>query len=711
MKRLFPLTAVFCLFLLWGCPKEVKEDPVLTPNQIAYTVGADGGEVTISFKSNQECSVSSDASWLKVATKATKAVSTRNVTLSAQPNTSKDSRTANVTVKGGTLTITVTVTQEGKKDDTPTPPDPPAPEDPDVLQNVGASTYSIPYSGGNFVVKVRSNVNYTYEVGADWITQTKAKTTRDDNITFNVAANTGDARTATVTFNWGSELSFVVTVSQAAYVEIVDEPYMDLSTSDIFAEGEGGNYSIEVNANYEYEVVFGVSWISVVQKGETCVLHIDPNPGEYSRTTQVLFACEDIEKFITVNQVGMDANADPFDIGSNLSARGTANCYVVTKPGEYSFDATYMGNGPDGFIWEDEAAVAQFLWPWKKADVSFIDYGNDGPSQVSVLWDDGGVLTDVSIDNLKVSFTATGKKGSALIAVYDRSNVLLCSWHIWCTDSPKRVRHETLNGTSIELLDRNLGATSVNPADGAATYGYWYQFGRKDPLKLYNGVAWSMYVGQQSMEHSVLHPTLIYKIYGKDTEWFNGSVETITADLWGNPYALHNGADHLYPATMSELRKTIYDPCPPGYMVPPEWTWDSFNMDNCMVSEYGLTFSGPNGDSFYPFAGFGDSGDAYGGDSGWYGYPGYTPNIDPSTGLYHHNCRNVVACWSSGSAYHYDAQYNAVNYHHVNMFFYRQDEEASQNKVMVNENSQAHLDTKYSHIRERCCSVRCMKIQ
>jgi hypothetical protein len=220
-----------------------------------------------------------------------------------------------------------------------------------------------------------------------------------------------------------------------------------------------------------------------------------------------------------------------------------------------------------------------------------------------------------------------------------------------------------------------------------------------------------METGEESMEHSVLHPDVIFKIFGKTTEWFNGSVTTITADLWGNPYAMHNGADHVYQASMSELRKTIYDPCPPGYMVPPEWAWETFSLDDCDVSDYGLTFTEDNGDSFYPFAGFGDSGDMYGGDNGWYGYPGYVPNSDGSK--YHHNMRNVVACWSSASAYHFDPAYNSENYHHAKMFYYRQDEEASDNLVMVNANSPATLFANpiYSHIRQRCCSVRCMRMQ
>ncbi len=712
MKRLlFPLVAALCLFILWGCPKEEKEQPVLTPIQTSYEIGYQGGSVSISFKTNQQYTVkSSDPSWLKVS-QPTKAVTTESVAVTASENSSENSRTANITVTAGTLSATFTVTQAGKPKDPG--PEPPTPEDPDKLENAGQSTFTVYDTGGDITVKVRSNVEYQYNWDADWITTTKAGATRVDELTFHVAANTGAERTATITFTYNNELSFGVTVKQLEYVEPGEDPRMELSVSEISAIGGGGEFTVDVDANYDYDVSVGVSWIHYVKTDTGCIITVDSNPGEDSRSAKIRFSCDEIIREIKVDQEGSAAGGDPFDVGSNLSDNGTANCYVVIKAGDYSFDVTVMGNGPDGFIWEDKDAFKQNLYPTMIDDVSFSTYGSDGPSQVKVIWNDGDVVNNVTIDkdNLKVHFTATGNKGNALIGVYDRSNTLLWSWHIWCTDSPKRIRHEALNGYTVAMLDRNLGATSCNPADGSATYGYWYQFGRKDPLKLYHGVVDEMVAGDKSMEYSIMHPTEIIRVMGKDNEWFNGDVKTITADLWGNPYALHNGADHLYVAPVDELKKTIYDPCPPGYMVPPEWAWDTFSLDNCEVGANGLTFAELNGNSFYPFAGYGDSGDQYGRDNGWYGYPGYTPNNDGQK--YHHNCRNVVCCWSSGSEHAFlrsGHEWDLNNYHHSNQFLYMQDEEASDNYKMVNESSQAHLYTKYGHIRQRCCSVRCMKM-
>ncbi|MBQ5401520.1 MAG: BACON domain-containing protein, partial [Bacteroidales bacterium] len=480
MKRLFPLAAVICLFVLWGCPKEQPEEPVLTPIQTSYTIGADGGSFDISFRTNQVCQIKSSApSWLTVDS-PTKAVTTKIFTAKASANSDENPRTANISITAGSLSATITITQEGR----PKKPEPPTPEYSDVLENAGTSTYTVPAAGQDITVRVRSNVEYKVECSVDWITSTKADAPHVDDLKFHVAENTGEARSGAISFTYGGDLTFTVTVNQAEFVPAGDDPFMELSTTVVNPEGNGGLYTIGVDANYPYTVDCDAQWIAVEQTGGDCVLRIDYNPGEDTRTAQLIFSCEGLVEIVTVSQPGSDATADPFDIGSNLSARGYANCYVVTKAGNFSFDAVVMGNGPAGYIWPEEDAIAQNLWPWEVASVSFTNYGGEKPSRAEILWDDNSTISNVSIDdNLKVSFTATGNKGNAVIAVYNRTN-LLWSWHIWCTDSPKRMRHEALDGTPIVLLDRNLGATSCIPEDGAATYGCWYQFGRKDPLRL-----------------------------------------------------------------------------------------------------------------------------------------------------------------------------------------------------------------------------------
>ncbi|MBP5505310.1 MAG: BACON domain-containing protein, partial [Bacteroidales bacterium] len=61
MKRvIYPLLALVSVFILWGCPEpEPVEEGVLTPVKTEYTLGAEGGSFSISFKTNLEYKVES----------------------------------------------------------------------------------------------------------------------------------------------------------------------------------------------------------------------------------------------------------------------------------------------------------------------------------------------------------------------------------------------------------------------------------------------------------------------------------------------------------------------------------------------------------------------------------------------------------------------------------------------------------------------------
>ena len=90
MKKLFPIFATFCMLILWGCPeKEPVEEDVLTPVKAEYSIGADGGEIAISYKSNLTCSVRSTDSWITVPTK-TKTVTTETVTVKIAAKASEE---------------------------------------------------------------------------------------------------------------------------------------------------------------------------------------------------------------------------------------------------------------------------------------------------------------------------------------------------------------------------------------------------------------------------------------------------------------------------------------------------------------------------------------------------------------------------------------------------------------------------------------------
>ncbi len=690
---------------------------MLTPIQTTYSIGAEGGSISISFKTNLEYRVSSDAAWLTVPS-STKAVETKTVTVTAAANTSTAQRSGNITIIGGDLSATVTINQAGaqKKDDGGDDPKEDEKED-DVLESGGLSTFTVDASGATIEVIVRSNVSYDIDISADWISRAVTKAVSEDRLSFSVAPNESEReRSATIVISSG-DLAFTVAVNQKGYAAPQEEPFLEINPSGAYVSAAGEMLDVNVRANFEVSVQSDASYLTCTMEGAVCHIEVAANTSTVPRTASVCFLSEGIEAVFTVNQAAAEGG-DPFDIGSNLSAGGTANCYVVVRSGSYTFDAGVMGNGSKGFIWTDDQAIVQHLWPEYGEDVnfsSFIYEGKAGPAGVKVLWQDGNVLDGDPVydaQNRTIGFTANGNEGSALLALVNGSGRTLWSWHIWCTDSPAQQRYKTVDGTYLTLLDRNLGATSAEAADREATFGYWYQFGRKDPLKLYYNVKNSMADPAATVENSVRNPTTIYRHSAKTAEWFNNSALTVTADLWGNPFALDNGNEHHYRAELSELRKTIYDPCPPGYMVPPEWTWSGLNMDICTESEYGITFEVENGLAFYPFAGYGDAGDEYGGDNGYYGYPGFAlTEANRNSSGYHHNEITVAALWSSATT----EETAFANFIRGSCFVYHR--KSDDNFVKTDMSVQPKMynipdgDAKlYEVIRARCASVRCMRI-
>ncbi len=215
----------------------------------------------------------------------------------------------------------------------------------------------------------------------------------------------------------------------------------------------------------------------------------------------------------------------------------TANCYIVSEAGTYSF-ATVRGNG-SSYI--GGIASVEVIWESFGTDVT--------PSK-------GSLISEVSYsdDMITYSTPATFKEGNAVIAAKSAAGVILWSWHIWLTDKPA---DHTYNNSAGKVMDRNLGAISTTPGDVGA-FGLMYQWGRKDPFlgaeaissttkaKSVNSVDWSVVSSDES----------------------TGTIAYATA----NPTTYISGSqDWLYVkgnTTLWQSEKTIYDPCPAGYRVP-----------------------------------------------------------------------------------------------------------------------------------------------
>ena len=286
---------------------------------------------------------------------------------------------------------------------------------------------------------------------------------------------------------------------------------------------------------------------------------------------------------------GTEPGGDPGDddgiVYTDLSAEGTANCYLITGAGNYKFRAV-QGN-TDGTV--GNVRSVEVLWESFGTDIT----PNVGDLIASASYRDGYV---------RFKTPETFARGNAVIAAKNSKGVILWSWHIWCSEEGWQ-EQEYYNNAGT-MMDRNLGATSATPGDVGAL-GLLYQWGRKDP-----------FLGSSSILES--------KVAASTGTWnVNSNGSTIKAEE--NPMTFYKSL--WLPDYSWQSQKTAYDPCPVGWRVPDggaDGVWakafgskDSFSTS--FDSKRGFNFSGKLGDSetiWYAASGYWNY------DSGALGYVG-----------------------------------------------------------------------------------------
>lgn len=325
---------------------------------------------------------------------------------------------------------------------------------------------------------------------------------------------------------------------------------------------------------------------------------------------------------------------------ADLSANGTANCYIVTKPGGYCFNARYKGNGTESI---GDAKSATVIWE---------TYGtkkriNECDLVARVFYEDNGYvkfITNKKFDN-----------GNALIAVKNDDGDILWSWHIWfCKDFDPVATAQTYDLGTGTYMDRNLGATSAKPGSVEAL-GLLYQWGRKDPFLNDRAVdgTWKTALSTLSfwpkfeisdeekgtVEYTIKHPTSFigvepgYDIY----DWYIQSDPNVTMNRWSHT-------------------KSIYDPCPAGWRVPDSSGWNKISDDifrsepyngNKDEKNFGCDFALDRKVADYP--------------SIWYPMSGYLHLSDKKGGVYYTGYEAVY--WTNKKL---DAQVGSAGAMHIN---------------------------------------------
>lgn len=331
-----------------------------------------------------------------------------------------------------------------------------------------------------------------------------------------------------------------------------------------------------------------------------------------------------------------------------------SNCFIISqdmmKKDEtnyydgFYFQAAVPGRGKKGMI----TGTGADLYP---KDLYF------SPHSARILWQDVPYLvTYVELVHGYVRFslhencrnTTNPYQGNAVIAVYNEAGDILWSWHIWVNNGIKDIKYdnlsyvdpETSNWTSlsnVRIMNMNLGATKASWQAGEDLedledlldcYGFYYQWGRKDPSPIPSSYNYGqsdmttkpyyyMDEGERkrvyryldlspTVEMGALHPLEIVapsqftQAYVND--WLFDSVD----QLWG-----------YNPSTKKVEKKTIYDPCPYGYRVADDElfalfyharannnVWPSYQTTWSEVDGKGIKISLNGTENYFPFSGW-----------------------------------------------------------------------------------------------------------
>ena len=309
---------------------------------------------------------------------------------------------------------------------------------------------------------------------------------------------------------------------------------------------------------------------------------------------------------------------------------GKANCYLtpagstihVDITPRYSFDMTFNGS-PVEYV---EGVSA----PTFKAKVEW-DIQRGGKTL------SGGVISndvsDISVSGNQLT-VKTNYQGSALISIRkesdDADNPILWSYHIWTitANSGGTDDHYVEDVTykvgthEFQMMSHVLGATRgkvANASSAMETYGMFYQWGRKEPLPAYGTATYSDGVvalfnskvnSRNSIADAIANPLTMFINYKEDVnDGRNMSVPFAPQDvssncLWGATSALTKSIDNT--VEQPGFVKTVYDPCPEGYMVPQLYHFSGLGIQNTARQAYGvrLVYNGNNEEyAYYPLPG------------------------------------------------------------------------------------------------------------
>lgn len=263
---------------------------------------------------------------------------------------------------------------------------------------------------------------------------------------------------------------------------------------------------------------------------------------------------------------------------------GNSNCYIVAPGSAVSIPVERA----------NESTIELTESAYNATTQTYYQLFPEMSWTAALVWESSVGLISLSdntgtgaLGSFKVTATNASTQGNAVVAIKNADNEILWSWHIWVTDYDGSACFTTNNGKrDYVFMNIALGATSATPGN-LNSCGLMYQWGRKDPFSGLGqeGGSWSVALGADpvrvydssgtayaikkehvpivapnNLTNATRNPDTYYHNANSPYDWF-----IYNSNSAQNNY-LWSGGNH---ALTIAAPKSVFDPCPAGWRVPP----------------------------------------------------------------------------------------------------------------------------------------------
>lgn len=376
-------------------PEEEKESVKIAVAETIDIVATPDADFTFTIETNVDWSIAkTNLDWLTISPmRGTAKEGAQIVALVAENNQLEESRSGSFTITAGSTNKTVTVTQAALV------------VVPNFVVN-GLEANTLSFSGEENAAKtfqVHSNKNWTAtKTNLDWATVSPVEGEKNRTATITVTPtavnNTGSERSGIISFAYGAEAPYLVTVKQAAFV-----PSLSVNPESLeFAKG-GESKNVTITSNTDWTAAASESWVTLGAtsgKGNGTLAVTAAANEKAARTATVTITAGSLTKTIAISQEsGIVAGT-----GINLETNPVVWCA--------DDQAWNMENNPE-FPGPVEENCTGFVTSAKVHGTGVLKPMTETESGAFMSFVDGGGNTDFSsVAKGKFIFVAPGSDGS-----------------------------------------------------------------------------------------------------------------------------------------------------------------------------------------------------------------------------------------------------------------------------------------------------------